>query len=211
MTPLLRKDLPDLGGRATQEKIQSTAARPFISWPLCHAAGFLFCLFNICFYNAAPIIPTCDTVGDGELAIASVSRSGADALYITPGVIEELSILPGGFPAVAKCKFVMSGGGRDSNLPAQIKHLLTTIQVFQIMRLPHYSLKLQPYSGHTGRRSRHHLSPCISLRQRTGIIFLYLPSTTTFSGDRREATMSLLSSDRSSSHICWAFFTISPL
>lgn len=111
MTFTHKPGLPDFNGLSCHENITRTAVKHYLGWPICHFAGFCFSLWTVAVLRRAVIVPSPGVPKDGRLAIQISEKLGADGLYVTPGVIQELCELPGGLDAVRRSKFILSGGG----------------------------------------------------------------------------------------------------
>lgn len=68
-------------------------------------------LWIITVYRKAAIIPATGQPKDGRSMVQAIENLGADALNVTPGLIQELYDLPEGREAVCKLRLVTTGGG----------------------------------------------------------------------------------------------------
>lgn len=103
--------LQDWNDLSCHENITRTAAKHYLGWPICHFAGFSFSLWTVAVLRRAVIVLSPGVPKDGRLAIQISEKLGADGLYVTPGVIQEVCELPGGLDAVRRSRFILSGGG----------------------------------------------------------------------------------------------------
>ncbi|TWU74321.1 putative secondary metabolism biosynthetic enzyme [Metarhizium rileyi] len=110
------RDLPKYMGCDFVWKFwKSSATRVFVPLPMFHAAGLLGGMLSMGIYYGLPAaLPPTDQPLTPDLTLRCLQHSGADATFLPPSIIEELSLMPDGVEELKRLGFVAFGGGNLS-------------------------------------------------------------------------------------------------
>ncbi|EFY86027.1 NRPS-like enzyme, putative [Metarhizium acridum CQMa 102] len=126
---------------------KSSATRVFVPMPAFHAAGLLFGMLSLGIYYAVPAaLPLPDQPLTPDLTIRSLQYSGADATFLPPSIVEELSLMPDGVEQLKRMKIVAFGGGNLSKTAGDflVEQGVTLNNAISSTELTPYAIYFQP-------------------------------------------------------------------
>lgn len=110
---------PHQGGDVAFKHWAEHATRVFMPMPLFHAVGLEAGLVTLALYYGVPIVLGMPDVPlTAELIVECLSRSGADAAFLPPSIIEQLSRSDEGVDALKRLRILTFGGGGRPTSPA---------------------------------------------------------------------------------------------
>ncbi|KAK9442475.1 Male sterility, NAD-binding protein [Metarhizium brunneum] len=142
------RGLPEYVGTHFQWKvIESSVSKVFVPMPMFHAAGLFFGMLGLGIYSGVPTaLPLLDQPLTPDLTVKCLQCSGADAAFLPPSIVEELSLMPDGVEELKKMKLVAFGGGNLSKTAGDflVEQRVTLANTISSTELTPYAIYFQP-------------------------------------------------------------------